>query len=431
MRKTDLAKKLVAFIDKSPSQYQAVDSMKKILEENGFRQMDFSKKTSLKPGDKGFVINNDSGIIAFRLGKKLSENTGFRIAGSHSDSPGFRIKSNPVIKTENIVKLNTEVYGGPILYSWFDRVLGIAGRVALKGKSPLKPEIRLIDFDKDMLTIPSVAIHMNRTVNKGFEINAQLHTLPVMMLDNEKELNKELLEDMIAKELKTDKSEILDFDLYLYDREKGKIIGANNEFISVGRQDNLAMAYTSMMALIENEPGENINVMVSTDNEEVGSRTIQGADSPFISNTLERILIGAGFDREQFIGIQENSFMISADMAHAVHPNFSDKADPTNRPKMGEGIVIKYAANKSYTSDAYSGAIVKGLCEKAGAKYQEFYNRSDASGGSTIGPITSTHLNIRACDVGGALLGMHSVRELGNVSDLNDFYSLFSALYTN
>lgn len=431
MNKKDMARELVDFIDASPCSYFSVKNMKEMLEKNGFKEVDFSKDLKLEKGSKGFVINNDSGLIAFAVGENLSEDSAFRIVGSHTDSPGFRIKTNPVMKTENVLKLNTEVYGGPIVSTWLDRVLGIAGRVALKGENPLEPEIRLLDFDRDLLTIPNLAIHMNRQVNQGFEYNPQAHTLPILMLDNSQELNRDILDKLIAEELKVKIEDIIDYDLYLYDRQKGSFFGCNDEFISVGRQDNLTMAFTSLKALVDNKADKNINIMISTDNEEVGSRTIQGADSPFILNTLERIALGLGYDREKFLKMQEKSFMISADMAHAVHPNFSEKSDPTNRPKLGEGIVIKYAANKSYTSDAYSASVVKNLCKLENTKCQEFFNRSDMAGGSTIGPITSTHLNVHACDVGAPLLSMHSIREVGSVDDVENSYKLFLSLYKN
>lgn len=424
-----LVDELLDFIDESPCSYFTIENAKKLLKENSFVENNLSEDLKLEAGAKGFVINNDSAIIAYRIADKIDENTFFKIVGSHSDSPGFRIKTKPVMKNENIIKLNTEVYGGPIIYTWFDKPLSLAGRVSTKSENPLKPQVNLLNIDKDLLIIPSLAIHMNREVNKGFEFNPQIHTLPIMMLDNNEKIDSDALLKLIAEELNVNPSDIIDYDLYLYDRQKGSKLGVNNEFISVGRQDNLTMAFTSLKALVDTKPKSGINITIITDNEEVGSRTIQGADSPFIVNTLERISLALGFNREKFLQMQEKSFMLSADLAHAVHPNFTEKADPTNRPKMGEGIVIKYAANKSYTSDGYSAAVVKSLCENKKIKYQEFFNRSDKSGGSTIGPITSSHLNVRACDVGSPILSMHSVRELGSAEDVENAYGLFSAMY--
>lgn len=426
--KIDLSKELIAFIDDSPCSYLATETMGRILEENGFREYDLTQELNLKKGDKGYIVNNDSAIIAFNIFDEKLEEKGFKIIGSHSDSPGFRIKSNPIMQSGNVLKLNTEVYGGPIIPTWLDRVLSISGRVSIKGDSPFHPVVKTIKIDRDLMTIPNIAIHMNRDLNKGFEYNPQIHTLPILSLDESKKLDKELLDELISDELNVEVEDIIDYDLYLFDRSPGRIIGLHDELISAGRLDDLGMVYTSLKAFMDTK-GSGINIFISTDNEEVGSGTIQGADSPMISETLERIAIGLGKDREELLMAIENSFMISADMSHAVHPNFDEKADPTNRPKMGDGPVIKYAANKSYTTDAYSASVFKGLCDEAGVEFQEFYNRSDKRGGSTIGPITTGHLNVKAVDIGNAILGMHSIRELGSVDDILDIYKVFKEFY--
>lgn len=427
--KIKFSKDMIDFIDESPCSYLAVKSMEKLLKENGFKKYNFEDEIKLKKGDKGFITNNDSALIAFSIFDEDIEEKGFKMIGSHTDSPGFRIKSNPVMKTENILKLNTEVYGGPILSTWLDRILSLAGRVSLKGEDPFHPEIRFINIDRDLLTIPNLAIHMNRDVNEGFDFNPQIDTLPIFALEDEEKFDREIIDKIIAEELGVEIDSIIDFDLYLYDREKGNIIGLDDEFISIGRIDNLSMAYTSLRALVDTKNGSGVNVMVCTDNEEVGSKSIQGADSPMVTETLERISIALGKNREEFLRSVENSFLISADMAHAVHPNFKEKSDPTNRPHMGRGPVIKYSANKAYTSDAYSASVFKALCKKANVEYQEFYNRSDEKGGSTIGPITSGHLNIKSVDVGNAMLGMHSIKELASVNDTLDIYKVFCELY--
>lgn len=429
MESITIAKELLEFLDESPCSYFAVKNIKEILDKNNYKEYDFSKKLELKIGDKGYFIVNDSGIIAFNINNDNIEENGFKIVGSHTDSPGFRIKSNPVMKSSNSVKLNTEVYGGPIISSWMDRVLSFAGRVTLKSEDPMKPKVRLINIKRDLLTIPNLAIHMNREVNKGFQYNPQTHTLPVISLDSTKEVDKEIIDKLIADELDISVGEILDYDLYLYDREKAKLLGLEEEFISSGKIDNLAMAFTSLKALVDGK-GKGVNIFLCNDNEEVGSKTIQGADSQMLTQTLERISIGLNKSREEYLRALENTFLISADMAHGVHPNFEEHADPTNRPILGKGPVIKYAANKSYTSDAYSASIFKNLCNKAGVEVQEFYNRSDKSGGSTIGPITASHISIRAVDIGGAMWAMHSIRELSAVSDVIDFYKVFRELYT-
>lgn len=428
MNSLEFANKMIDFIDKSPCSYFAIENMANILLKEGFEEIDLKKDFKLKAGSKAFIKNNDSALIAFTIGSEDIEEKGFKIIGSHSDSPGFRIKSNPMMKSSGTLKLNTEVYGGPILSTWFDRPLSIAGRVVVKRKDLFEPEVKLLNIDRDLLIIPNLAIHMNREVNKGFELNPQVHTLPIIGLDTNKELDKEILNKLIAEELKISVDDLLDYDLYLYDRAKGSILGINNDLISVGRLDNLAMAYTSIKALIDTE-ASGVNIMVCTDNEEVGSRSIQGADSPMIDNTLERISLALGKSREDYLRAIESSYMVSSDMAHAIHPNFEDKADPTNKPVLGGGPVIKYAANKAYTSDAYSASIFKELCKQADVACQTFHNRSDIKGGSTIGPITASQLNIRSVDIGGPMLSMHSIRELCQVEDSYAMYKVFKELY--
>ncbi|RVU54696.1 M18 family aminopeptidase [Anaerosphaera multitolerans] len=428
MDKITLAENLIEFIDESPCSYYAVDNMRTFLLEKGFKELKVSDTWNLKKGESYFILNNGSALIAFTIGSEDLESEGFKIIGSHSDSPGFRIKSNPEIKKLNNVTLNTEVYGGVILSTWFDRPLSVAGRIVIKSDDILNPKVKLLNIDRDIMIIPSLAIHMNRDVNKGFEFNPQKHTLPLLTLSEEK-LSEDFFLGVLAEEAGVKQEDILDYDMYLYDRQKGKIIGLENEFISVGRLDNLAMAYGSMVALTSTKPSKGVNVLVCTDNEEVGSRSRQGADSPMMSNTLERIAIGLNKNREEFLRAIENSYIVSADMAHAVHPNFEDMADPTNKPKMGKGPVIKYAANKAYTSDAISGAIFKQLCKSAKVPYQTFFNRSDKAGGSTIGPITASQLNIRSVDIGNPMLSMHSVRELASVDDNLYLYKVFEELY--
>lgn len=429
MEKKKLAKDLIDFIDKSPCSYYSVKNTEDLLKDHGFKKYCLKEKLSLKSGDKGYFVINDSGILAFDIGSENIEENGFSLVGSHTDSPGFRIKANPVMKNAGLIKLNTEVYGGPIFSTWLDRVLSLAGRVSLKSNKALEPELRLVNIDRDLLTIPNLAIHMNREVNKGFEYNQQKHLLPIMALDSNEKVDNDYLTKLLADELGVKAADILSYDLYLYDRQGGALVGPNEEFISVGRQDNLSMLYSSLRAFVEGSP-KGVNILLATDNEEVGSRSIQGADSPMLGDLLERIALGLGKSREDYYRALAHSFLISSDMAHALHPNFEEVADPTNRPILGQGPVIKYAANKSYTSDALSAGIFKSLCAQAGVNCQDFHNRSDKAGGSTIGPISETHLSIKAVDIGGPMFAMHSIRELGAVSDLMDFYKVFKEFYS-
>ena len=426
----NLALDLIDFLYKSPTAHHSVKTIRERLELNGFNEVKESDKWNLQKDGKYYVIKNDSALIAFTIGNGDIEEDGFKLIGAHTDSPGFRIKANPEMVSEGTyLKLNTEVYGGPILYTWFDRPLGIAGKVTLKGSSPLKPEVKLVNINKPLLIIPSLAIHMNRSVNEGLNINKQKDTLPLLSLINEKFEKDGYLLKILAEELKVDTSDILGFDLGLYEIEKGAIIGLNEEFISAGRLDDMWMVYAGIQALIESKPNKSTKVMVCMDNEEIGSLTAQGANSALLLNILERITLALGKDREGLHRALANSLMISADLAHAVHPNLEEKHDPTNRPVLGKGPVLKTAASGSYSTDSSNAAIFEGLCNSAEVPYQKFFNRSDVRGGTTIGPITSSLLTIPVMDMGAPLLSMHSIRELAAVKDNVYTIKLFTQFY--
>lgn len=427
MTSKELAQDLIEFLHKGASAYQAVDVMVEELEAAGYREIKSEEPWTLAQGDKVYYIKNGSSIIAVDLGEGTYQN-GFRLIGSHSDSPSFRIKPNSEMRSEGFVKLNTEVYGGPILNTWFDRPLSVAGRVALKSEDIMKPILKNINIQRPILYIPNPAIHMNRDVNKGVELNKQTQVLPIIALEETPGEDKIFLK-LVAAELDVLADDILDFELYLYETAKGQIIGLNDEFISSKRMDNLAMAHASMRALTQTK-GKGIRVAAVFDNEEVGSKTKQGAGSPMLANLLERIVFALGGSRADFLEALEKSFLISADLAHAVHPNFQEFADPTNKPRINQGPVIKIAANQSYTSDAQSTAVFKGICEKAEIPCQVFVNRSDKAGGSTIGPISSSMLPIRSVDIGTPILAMHSIRELGGVEDHYFVYQAFKVFYS-
>lgn len=426
----ELALDLIDFLYTSPTAYHSVKTVKERLDSNGFSEVKESDKWNLQKDGKYYVIKNDSALIAFTVGNGELEQDGFKLIGAHTDSPGFRIKANPEMVAEGkYLKLNTEVYGGPLLYTWFDRPLGIAGKVSLKGKSPLKPEVKLVNINKPLLIIPSVAIHMNRSVNEGFAVNKQKDTLPLLALINEKFEKNNYLVNAIAKELNVDAESILGFDLGLYEIEKGSLTGINEEFISAGRLDDMWMVYAGIKALIDSKSNKSTKVMVCMDNEEIGSLTAQGANSALLLNILERIALALGKDREELHRALSNSIMISADLAHAVHPNSEEKHDPTNRPVLGNGPVLKTAASGSYSTDSYNAGIFEGLCSAANVPYQKFFNRSDVRGGTTIGPITSSLLTIPVMDMGAPLLSMHSIRELATVIDNVYSVKLFTEFF--
>ena len=409
---------LIEFMDKSVCNFCAVETIKDILCDAGFKELKMADSWTLEKKGKYYVTKNDSAIFAFINGSDAPSQTGFKIIAAHSDSPCFRIKPNAEIRSEKgIVKLNTEVYGGPILYTWFDRPLSVAGRVILKSEDVLQPYTKIIKIDKPILLIPHLAIHFNRAVNDGNPLSRQKDMLPVLGIFNDAIENDNILLNTIANELGVEIKDILDFDLLIYDTQKANLVGIHEEFISSGRLDDLSMVHASLTALLEGTDESSTRVMAIFDNEETGSGTKQGAASPVLKNILKRINMSHNGNEEDFIRAISKSFMISADNAHAFHPNYAEKFDPTNHPSIGGGPVIKINANCKYMSDAHSAAIFRSLCEGAGSPYQYFVNHSDVAGGSTLGNILTSQIDIEGVDVGNALWAMHSVRESGSVQD--------------
>ena len=424
------AENMLDFIYESPTQFNAVAVSAEMLEKNGFEKLNPKENWKLEVGKKYYTTKNSSALVAFKVNSDEVEKEGFRIIGSHTDSPGFRIKPNAEMESCGAyLKLNTEGYGGMILSTWLDRPLAMAGRVFLRGENPFKPVEKIVNINKPVCIIPNLAIHMNRSINDGYKYNKQTDMLPLVGLIN-KQLEKDnYMVKLLASELNVEIEEIIDFDIFLYEYEKGCFTGANEEFISTGRLDNLSMYYSSVEALLDSDSKSGISIAVGFDNEEVGSSTKQGADSNMLLNILERICISLGKDRQQFFEAIENSFIISSDLAHAVHPNVNGMADPTNRPVMGKGPVIKVHAGQAYTSDGYSISVYKEICRECGVEYQEFVNKSDQRGGSTIGPISSTHIDIPSVDIGAPILSMHSIRELGCSEDFYNTYKTFVKFY--
>lgn len=424
------AENMLDFIYESPTQFNAVEVSAETLEKNGFEKLNPKENWKLEVGKKYYITKNSSALVAFKINSDEVEKEGFRIIGSHTDSPGFRIKPNAEMESCGAyLKLNTEGYGGMILSTWLDRPLAMAGRVFLRGENPFKPVEKIVNINKPVCIIPNLAIHMNRSINDGYKYNKQTDMLPLVGLINEQLEKDNYMVKLLASELDVEIEEIIDFDIFLYEYEKGCFTGANEEFISTGRLDNLSMYYSSVEALLDSDSKSGISIAVGFDNEEVGSSTKQGADSNMVLNILERICISLGKDRQQFFEAIENSFIISSDLAHAVHPNVNGMADPTNRPVMGKGPVIKVHAGQAYTSDGYSISVYKEICRECGVEYQEFVNKSDQRGGSTIGPISSTHIDIPSVDIGAPILSMHSIRELGCSEDFYNTYKTFVKFY--
>ena len=409
---------LLQFMDASVCNFLAVDTIKQMLSKNGYVEKRIEQPLQCQPGDKFFVTKNDSAIFAIKIGSRPISETGFKIITAHSDSPCFRIKPHPeMLSGDRLVRLNTEVYGGPILYTWFDRPLSLAGRVILRGESALKPVTRLLKIDEPILMIPHLAIHFNRSVNEGNALSKQKDMLPILTRISESLSANGLLVNYIAKSLNVAVDDILDFDLFLYNTQPATLTGLNKEFVMSGRLDDLSMAHAAITAIIEATDDEATCISAIFDNEETGSGTKQGAHSPVLSNLLRRIAECQGVNYDGFCQAVGRSFMISADNAHAFHPNYAEKYDPTNHPALGGGPVIKINANCKYMTDAHSAAIFKSLCDEAGAPCQYFVNHSDVAGGSTLGNIFTGQLDIEGVDVGNPLLAMHSACETGSTDD--------------
>ena len=406
----ETTEKLLDFIEKSPTAFQAVDEMQKRLTENGFEVLSEKEYWKLVPGGKYLVTRNNSALIAFCIPEK--ESRVFHIMASHSDSPSFKIKENPEIKVDNsYVKLNVEKYGGMLMAPWFDRPLSVAGRVIIRRNGGLKE--KLINIKRDLVMIPNLAIHMNREANNGVAYNPQKDLQPLFAAGN---TDRTLLE-IIAEQTGVKKEDIISHDLFLYNRMPGTIWGADKEFVSSARLDDLQCAFASMEGLLRAQNHGSIAVHCVMDNEEVGSGTKQGAASTFLKDTLLRINMGLGRTYEEYLMTLAGSFMVSADNAHALHPNYTDKTDLTNHPVLNKGIVIKFNANQKYCTDAVSAAIFKELCTKAGVPYQTFVNRSDIAGGSTLGNISNTQVPMNTVDIGLPQLAMHSPYETAGVKD--------------
>lgn len=430
-----MIKRLLSFLDASPVNFLAVKNLTEELQQHGYRCIDTTEALgTIKAGDKFFVTKNDSSIYAFQIGRKPLAETGFHMICAHCDSPTFRIKPHAEIDCEGgIVKLNTEVYGGPIMSTWFDRPLTLAGRVIVKSKDVMNPTTLLLHVKRPLLQISNLAIHFNRQVNDGVKLSRQKDVLPILGIINDELEKGNLLMNIILEELNKQQTvareDILDFDLYLADATPACTFGAHNELISSGRLDDLSMCFAGLEALLASQPTDTTQVLAIFDNEETGSQTKQGAGSPFLSYMLKRIALAQGGTEEAYYQAVERAFMISADNAHAWHPNYSEKYDPTNHPMLGGGPVIKFNAAQKYASDAYSASVFAGLCKKAGVPCQRFVNHSDVAGGSTLGNILASSIPLRGVDMGNAILAMHSCRETGSTADHEFCVKVFTQFY--
>lgn len=428
--KTDINEKMnsnieefLEFVNQSPTCYHAVSNLEMELKKAGFMKLSEGEIWKLEPGGSYYTVRNDSSLIAFRMPRQ--DYQGFHIVAAHSDSPCFKLKESPEITVEDhYVKMNVEKYGGMIMSTWMDRPLSVAGRIVIKNQDALLT--KLVNIQKDLLIIPNVAIHMNKDMNKGIEYNAQIDMLPLLCDTTD----STTLMEMIASMEGIQKEQILGSDLFLYAREKGRMLGLNQDYIASGRLDDLECAYTGIKSLIESRPEQYLTICAVFDNEEVGSRTRQGADSSLLEDAINRIMLGSNKERQDLYCMIDHSFMISADNAHAVHPNHPEKSDPTNRPYLNDGIVIKYQGNQNYATDAGSAAKMKALCTKAEVPYQTYANRSDQPGGSTLGNISTSHMSISTVDIGLAQLAMHSSYETAGSKDIGYLRKVLQTFFT-
>ncbi|MBQ8592027.1 MAG: M18 family aminopeptidase [Lachnospiraceae bacterium] len=418
---------MLKFIEESPTAFHAVANIAESLKAHGYTQLKETECWSLEVGGKYYVIRNDSSIIAFCIPTETVKS--FRVTAAHSDSPAFKLKEKPEIAMEDAyVKLNTEKYGGMILSTWLDRPLSVAGRVIIEENGQLTT--KLVNIEKDLLIIPNVAIHMNRDMNKGVEYNPQTDMLPLYS----NIAGKDSFADLVAQNAGVKKEEILGSDLFVYNRAEGRLIGADEEFICAPRLDDLQCVYTALQGFLNAHKAGIVRegimpVYAVFDNEEVGSGTKQGADSTFLSDVLERVCELLKMNQEQYQQVLAGSFLLSADNAHALHPNHPEKADITNRPVLNGGIVIKYHGSQKYTTDAYSAAFVTRICRRENLSYQTYANRSDIAGGSTLGNISTSHVSVPSADIGIAQLAMHSAYETAGVQDTLDMIRFMSAYF--
>ena len=414
-----MVKRLLDFLNASPVNFLAAKNIASSLEQAGYRRLDPQMPIGeVQAGDKLYVTKNDSSVYAFHIGRKTLADAGFRMICAHCDSPTFRIKPNAEMTCEGgIVKLNTEVYGGPIMSTWFDRPLTIAGRVIVRGEDALHPKTLLLHVKRPLLQISNLAIHFNREVNDGVKLSKQKDMLPILGIVSNELKRGNLLMNVICGELAIKHEDILDFDLYLADATPACTFGVHDEFLSSGRLDDLSMCFAGLEAMIATETTDMTKVLAIFDNEETGSQTKQGAGSPFLSMMLKRIALAQSGTEEAFYQAVERAFMVSADNAHAWHPNYSEKYDPTNHPVLGGGPVIKFNAAQKYASDAVSAAVFAEICREAGVPCQRFVNHSDVAGGSTLGNILASSIPVKGVDMGNAILAMHSCRETGSTAD--------------
>lgn len=437
MENSEKIGRLLAWLNESTCNFLAVRTIKEELDKAGFSRLLQEDRWDVKPGGKYYMIKNDSAIFAFIAGTENPAETGFHIISAHSDSPCFKVKPNAEIYGDGgVVSLNVEKYGGGILYTWFDRPLSMSGRVMVESGNPLKPKSLVFDLKKPVATIPHLAIHFNRAVNDGNKLSVQDDMKPVMGYFSDEEIAEAkkrggFVKKLVAEHLGIKPEDIIDYEICLYPFEKAQRCGANGEYFQSGRIDDLSMAFAGLEGLLNASEGESksTRLLAIFDNEETGSGTKQGAHSPVLRDMMVRIAEAYGETGDGFFRSLASSFMISADDAHAWHPNYNKKYDPTNHPVIGGGPAIKINANCKYMTDANGAAVFRNLCNMADVKCQTFVNHSDVLGGSTLGNILTGQMDLAGVDMGAPIWAMHSARETAGVADHLMTVKVFTEFY--
>ncbi|MBQ9766631.1 MAG: M18 family aminopeptidase [Lachnospiraceae bacterium] len=428
-KKRSIGMELFEYLNKAVTPYQAVEAAAEFLQSAGFAEQKPEETLCPERGGAYFIRLYGTGLLAYTVGEEFSEKDGMHVAAAHTDAPCLRIKPKAEHAASVYKRLDIEVYGGAILNTWFDRPLSVAGKVMLRGETAYTPKTVLVDFKRPLLTVPNLAIHMNREVNKGVEYKPQRDLLPLLGMFAEGQDKERYFTELLAKELSVDAADILDFDLTIYCSEQASLLGAEEEFVSAPRLDNQVSCYALLCAIRDGKHKKGLRVSVLYDHEEIGSRSKQGADSALTVALLERIYAGLGASREALQAALAKSLLLSVDAAHGLHPNRQEVYDPVNRAVLNQGVVLKINSSQRYAFDTETVAIVQVLCEEAGVLYQKFANHGDLAGGGTLGPIISSWLPMRAIDIGVPMLAMHSARELVGKQDIGALCNLLKRYF--
>lgn len=430
MAESSVMQRLIRLIREGTSPYHVAANVERQLQEAGYEQLFMDRSWELKKGGYYYTVVQGSAVFAFAVGEQTEEKSGFRIAAAHTDFPGLRLKQHPELSNNGYAQLNVEVYGGVILNTWLDRPLSVAGRVSLRSSDVFHPETRLVDFEKSLFVIPNLAIHMNREMNKGTELNRQKDMLPVAGISGER-VSESFFLELLAEKLEVQREDILDYEIGLYNRDMPEYVGFDEKsmYLSAPRIDNLS-GVQAIVSGMQKSGRDGIRVAAFFDHEEIGSRTKQGAASAVLSLILERITAGLGLERMDFLEMIPRSMLLSVDVGHGYHPNYPEKMDLTNQSPLNHGLCIKEACTQAYATDSRAIAVIQQICEREKIPYTKFFNRSDGTSGGTLGSIASAMVPVPTVDVGIPVLAMHSARELMGVSDEKALTDLIRAYYT-